>query len=345
MGIIDELKKQTLKHKKQHGSDDDDIINFTQANLVAQLQTIHQFLRELVEQIQATEPDIRVDLPVKDIGVCSNLKQEHFRLLAESHVKSEIISLTCNLVNEQPCILPIEDISKLETTPEQLAALDVRSEIITVPDKKPYLEVTGNIPARFMFEIDSEAALIRVKIRNYSELGSHHFYLNPDQINDNFLETLGEFILRKNTQLLSVLQESTSGVLNTQIPDTDPLTEQMDTSRLKSIFNQDGKLYLTYHNTIKELTSKTENFVLGRSRSSSILIDSDLASRQHATIIFRKGKFVLIDQSTNGTFVKTQGGKEIYVQAEQFPLSGSGFISLGKSVSVDNEHLVYFSCQ
>lgn len=345
MGIIDELKKQAKIHKKQHGPDDDEVIKLTEANLVAQLQTIHQFLHELVEQLHATEPDIRVDLPVKDIGVCHKLKQEHFRLLAETHAKSEIISLTCNLVNEQPCVLPIENISKFETMPEQLAAMDVRSEIITIPDKKPYLEVSGNIQARFIFEIDPEAALIRVKIHNYSELGSKHFYLKPDQINDDFLETLGEFILRKNTQLLSILQESTSGVLSTNIPDTDPKTEQMETSRLKSIFNQDSKLYLTYHNTIKELTSKTEDFVLGRSRSSNILIDSDLASRHHATILFRKGKFVLIDQSTNGTFVKTQGGKEIYVQAEQYPLSGSGFISLGKSVSVDNEHLIYFSCQ
>ena len=345
MGIIDELKKQAQKHKKQHGTDDDDVISFTQANLVAQLQTIHQFLRELVEQLHSTEPDIRVDLPVKDIGICTNLKQEHFRLLSESHAKAEIISLTCNLVNEQPCVLPVENIGKLETIPQQLSAMDVRSKILTVPDKNPSLEITGNIPARFLFEIDPEAALIRVKIHNYSELGSKHFHLKPDQINDDFLEALGEFILRKNIHLVSLLQESTSGVLDTTIPEGDPKTEQMETSRLKSIFNQDSKLYLTYHNTIKELTRKTENFILGRSRSCNILIDSDLASRQHATILFQKGKFVLIDQSTNGTFVKTQGGKEIYVQAEQFPLSGSGFISLGKSVSVDNEHLVYFSCQ
>lgn len=345
MGIIEELKKQVLKHKKQHGTDDDDIIKFANASLLAQLQKIHQFLRELVEQLHAAEPDIRVNLPVKDIGICTNLKQENFRLLSESQAKSEVISLTCNLINEQPCILTVDHINKLDTIPQQLAAMDVRSEIITAPDKEPYLEINGNIPARFVFEIDHSAALIRVKIHNYTELGHQHFYLKPDQINDDFLEILGEFILRKNSILLSVLQESTSGVLNIAIPEADPKTEQMDTSRLKSIFNQDGKLYLTYHNTIKELSNKTEEFVLGRSRSCNILIDSDLASRQHAKIMFRKGKFILIDVSTNGTFVKTQGGKEIYLQREEFPLSGSGFISLGKSVSVDNEHLIYFSCQ
>jgi hypothetical protein len=345
MGIIDELKKQALQHKKQHGSDDDDIIKFTQANLVAQLQKIHQFLRDLVEQIHVASPDIRVDLPIKDFGTCSNLKQEHFRLMAESQVKSEIISLSCNLVCEQPCVLPIPNISKLEAIPEQLAAMEVRSQINTVPDKTVTLEISGSIPARFVFEIDPEDSLIRVKIRNYSELGSKHFFLKQDQISDDFLEALGEYILRKNTRLLSILQESTSGMLNASIPEADPQTEQMDTSRLKSIFNQDSKLYLTYHNTIKELTNKTTEFVLGRSRNTQLLIDSDLASRQHAKILFRKGKFVLVDMSTNGTFVKTQGGKEIYVQKEEFPLSGSGFISLGKSVSVDNEHLIYFSCQ
>jgi pSer/pThr/pTyr-binding forkhead associated (FHA) protein len=75
------------------------------------------------------------------------------------------------------------------------------------------------------------------------------------------------------------------------------------------------------------------------------MVTSDLASRHHAQIVYRKGKFVLIDQSTNGTFVKAQGGKEVYVQQEEAPLSGSGFISLGKAVTVDNEHLIYYSCQ
>ncbi len=345
MGILDELKRQALQRKKQHGSESEDLIKFTHASLVTQLQTIHQFLREFVEQLHAAEPQILVDLPIKAIGVCPQLKQEHFRLLAESHVHTEVLSLTCNLVNEQPCILAIENIGKLENIPEQLAALDVRSEIVTVPDKDPQLEISGSIPARFVFEIDPHADLIRVKIRNYSELGNKHFHLKPDQVNDGFLEALGEFILRKNTQLLSILQESTSGIHYVPISDTGPQTAQMETSRLKSIFNQDAKLYLTYHSTIKELSSKTKSFILGRSSKSDILIDSDLASRQHAKLLYRKGKFVLVDMSTNGTFVKTQGGKEVYVQREEYPLSGSGFISLGKSVSVDNEHLIYFSCQ
>lgn len=345
MGIIEDLKKQAQQNKKQHGSDSDDLLKFNQASLVTQLQKIHQFLRELVEQLHAAEPDIRVDLPVMKIGTCTGLKQEHFRLLAESNINAEVLSLTCNLVNEQPCQLPIKDFEKINNLPEQLYAMDVRSEIITTPDKDPCLEITGGIPARFIFEVDPHAGLIRVKIRNYTELGHKHFHLKPEQIDDDFLETLGEFILRKNTNLLSILQESTSGILQTPIPEAGPQTEQMDTSRLKSIFNQDVKIYLTYHNNIKELNSKSNEFILGRSTNCDLLIDSDLASRQHAKILFRKGKFVLIDTSTNGTFVKTQGGKEIYVQREEFPLSGSGFISLGKAVSVDNEHMVYFSCQ
>ena len=43
--------------------------------------------------------------------------------------------------------------------------------------------------------------------------------------------------------------------------------------------------------------------------------------------------------------VQIHGGKEVFIHCEEFPLSGSGFISLGASVSVDNEHMIYFSCQ
>ena len=148
-------------------------------------------------------------------------------------------------------------------------------------------------------------------------------------------------VLIEDSQGISLIQRKH----NPNEEDSAIRTEEMDISRLRSIFNREHRLYLTYHNIIKDLGSRTHGYILGRAKDCELPVKSDLASRHHAEIVFRKGKFVLIDQSTNGTFVKVQGGKEVYVQAEETPLSGSGFISLGKAVTVDNEHLIYYSCQ
>ena len=48
---------------------------------------------------------------------------------------------------------------------------------------------------------------------------------------------------------------------------------------------------------------------------------------------------MLIDQSTNGTFVKTPEGKEVYLRREELPLWGEGSISLGEVIAPGNAHL------
>ncbi len=69
--------------------------------------------------------------------------------------------------------------------------------------------------------------------------------------------------------------------------------------------------------------------VLGRDPKSDVLINNELVSRQHARIEWRRMAFVLIDQSTNGTFVRNEYGQESSLHRDEMPLRGSGVIGLG----------------
>ena len=104
-------------------------------------------------------------------------------------------------------------------------------------------------------------------------------------------------------------------------------------------------LKLRYRN--RELTVKAEDksFVMGRGRQCGLIVEALLASRSHALLEYRRSKFVLIDQSTNGTFVQTQDGREVYLRREELPLSGQGIISLGQAIDNEQENLIYFECQ
>jgi adenylate cyclase len=55
-----------------------------------------------------------------------------------------------------------------------------------------------------------------------------------------------------------------------------------------------------------------------------------LISRLHAKIELARGRFLLIDQSTNGTFVLNADGKESFVRRDSVVLQGQGYIGLGK---------------
>lgn len=72
-------------------------------------------------------------------------------------------------------------------------------------------------------------------------------------------------------------------------------------------------------------------FRIGRDASKVHLhINNDLASRDHCHIDFRRGKYVLVDHSTNGTYVCNADQPYIYLRREELPLQGAGEIGIGQ---------------
>lgn len=84
---------------------------------------------------------------------------------------------------------------------------------------------------------------------------------------------------------------------------------------------------------------------LGRDARCELVVPSDKASRFHATVGVEGGKFVLRDQSTNGTWVRMQGSPVVTLRREALALYGEGIISLGVAVGRDGSHLIRFTCR
>ena len=82
---------------------------------------------------------------------------------------------------------------------------------------------------------------------------------------------------------------------------------------------------------------------IGRDDSCDIAIDATYASRSHVNLELRRGKFVLVDHSTNGTYVKVNHQDEIFIRREQLPLIGEGYICLGEAYRQGNTSNIYFS--
>lgn len=90
-------------------------------------------------------------------------------------------------------------------------------------------------------------------------------------------------------------------------------------------------------------SNDNRTFVIGRGVQSDLLCQTRLASRSHASIEFRRGKFHLSDQSSNGTFVKTDDGESIFLRRQELMLWGSGQIGLGEEVAnCDESDIIRF---
>ena len=103
------------------------------------------------------------------------------------------------------------------------------------------------------------------------------------------------------------------------------------------------QLHLKYLGKELYLNLESAAISLGRDDQCDFIVDSHHASRLHARIEIRRGKFVIIDQSTNGTFVKTSDGEKLYLRREDSPLLGNGVISLGVNPDQDNSYHIHFS--
>lgn len=102
-----------------------------------------------------------------------------------------------------------------------------------------------------------------------------------------------------------------------------------------------AQLELRYHELKLNVDDERNSVVMGRSKTADVAVAEALASRQHVRLEHRRGKFFIIDQSTNGTYVFSNGN-EAFLRREEMPISGTGQISLGRSFSENPQEVVHF---
>jgi adenylate cyclase len=93
------------------------------------------------------------------------------------------------------------------------------------------------------------------------------------------------------------------------------------------------------------LDEQHPNLTIGRAEDNSVVVKGNLISRLHARIEISRNKFVLVDQSTNGTFVQTNDGEEAFVRRDSLQIKGEGMIGLGKLPDDDSPQTIRFVCE
>jgi len=346
MKVLDELKKQAktiIKDYEQQSDKDESLQIMLASGVEDKLHEIYRYLTHITQQLRIVRPEIHTGLTIDELGYIEQLTQRSYRVFSELTYYQMTVGMTFMLECNKRCCLSnfsAKDKDRLANKLQHLG-LDI------MLDKKGQLEIEGKLSASLVVSTNQQHHTVVITTNNIGSTISQTYELQPKHITDELLNELGGLLLHKENKLHQ-LAKKLSDTTTVRLPDADDSepthTELMDFPLAHGLFRNRNQLYLTYREDIKEVGSRADGVVIGRSSNCDMTIDSDLASRKHARIVFRKGKFVVSDHSTNGTFVKSQGNKEIYLHGEDYPLTGSGFISLGESTTVDNEHLIYFTC-
>jgi len=104
----------------------------------------------------------------------------------------------------------------------------------------------------------------------------------------------------------------------------------------------DARLELEFDDNTIQLDADRPSATLGRQGHNDVVVKDSRVSRSPARIEYRRGKFMLVDQSTNGTYVLIQGKKKLTVKRDEAHLFGSGIISLGRDVDPASPLAIHF---
>ena len=103
-----------------------------------------------------------------------------------------------------------------------------------------------------------------------------------------------------------------------------------------------SRLLLSFRDRTVLVNDQKKSVNLGRADDNDLVVKGNLISRIHAKIEMRRGKFILIDQSTNGTFIQNVQGDERFVRRDTTELLGEGTIGLGRAETPGSTLAIHF---
>jgi pSer/pThr/pTyr-binding forkhead associated (FHA) protein len=105
------------------------------------------------------------------------------------------------------------------------------------------------------------------------------------------------------------------------------------------------RLRLRFDDRELVVDERASSVTIGRADENDVVVKGHLSSRLHARIVIGRSNFVLIDQSTNGTFVQSGDGEELFVRQDVLQLRGEGMIGLGCLPEQGSQHTIHFTCE
>ena len=106
-----------------------------------------------------------------------------------------------------------------------------------------------------------------------------------------------------------------------------------------------NQITLSFRDSKVVVNDEKKNINMGRADDNDLVVKGNLISRIHAKVEKRRGKFILIDQSTNGTFLETATGEETFVRRDSTELTGEGIIGLGRVAKPGTPLAIHFICE
>jgi len=106
-----------------------------------------------------------------------------------------------------------------------------------------------------------------------------------------------------------------------------------------------GRLHIRCGGEEFELGDAMPTLSIGRSADNDLVYPGNFASRKHAEIEYARGRFSIMDQSANGTYVVCEDGTVVPLRRDKHVLDGVGSIYLGELPESHPTAVIKYNCE
>jgi len=208
MGILDDLKSQAEQKNKPAGEQISaaDAEEFYRAHVKPRMLMANDFFTQLVNQLNEMKLVIKAEYPFKSEGKTVTLLQQGYKAYSDHITDPRQLTLgfTCILANPStydvrgrgPALAQGELLDRYQFKYEKLEARDQNRMVIGARFK-----LQGPLQVRCVLQFDEVNQIIKLLLTNLVGPGTSQYNLKPEQLDEAFLDRLGKYLLRKESNL------------------------------------------------------------------------------------------------------------------------------------------------
>lgn len=212
MGLLDDLKNQAenLKAKEQQeAGSTGDKTQFYKKEIHPRMMGVYRFLAEMVKNLNFIKPETIAHYPILPAGEKQPFRQGDYKVTIDSDQQIKEIKLVFKAELDKPVRLQVKGEDNIKKQSEILAAYKILCKRKDFSDKNYRLShsdfiIQGPVNITVQFIGDVESSYIQLLLSNFEGPGVVKRNLEVKNINQEFLDKLGRYILREDNKLFAL---------------------------------------------------------------------------------------------------------------------------------------------
>lgn len=212
MGLLDDLKNQADNLQAKEQQDDGlsgEKAQYYEKEIHPRMTEVYKFLNEMVKNLNIIKPETIVNYPILPGGKNQPFRQGDYKVIADNQQQMKEIKLTFKAELDQPVTLQVKGEDNARKQADLLASYRIHCQRKDFKDNNYKLThsdfiIAGPVNISVQFVGDIETTSMHLLLSNFESPGVAKRHLDAKNINQDFLDKLGRYLLREDNKLFSL---------------------------------------------------------------------------------------------------------------------------------------------